>query len=108
VNVEDINVGDEVRPDGCADWYLVTHIEGYLVVGRYDDGMPTVVSAMSIVEVRRPVRALGYEPVWGGDRCCTYPVDEILDDTGVTHVVTHWSDGTCTLDTIAAFREAHQ
>jgi hypothetical protein len=110
VNVEDINVGDEVQTEG---WFavpvgglLVTHIEGSLVVGRTSDGEPWAVRAEYVVATSRPKKPLGYEKVFNGDFC--RDAADALADLDATHVVTHWSDGTCTLDTIAAFREAHQ
>lgn len=107
MNVEDINIGDEVRASRSDSWLRVTHIEGILIVGRHiDDDSPNSWWASVITEVRRPKTPLSYEPVWHNGRC-TGPITEALD-SDATHVVTHWSDGTCTLDTIDAFREAHQ
>ncbi len=104
MNVADINVGDEVRVRG--PWMRVTHIEADLIVGRCDDGSPNSHWAAAITEHRRPKHALGYEPV-EHDSWYTSEADASCFNNA-TYVVTHWSDGTCTLDTIAAFREAHQ
>lgn len=64
--------------------------------------------AHAVTQVRRPRKSLGYEPVFNGSKLwLDVSADEVCT-THATHVVTHWSDGTCTIDTIDAFREAHK
>lgn len=106
MNAEDINVGDEVRVSSMDAWITVKHIEGDLIVGRHPTGSPVAYMAQYVAEVRRPKKPLGYEPVEHARIYAKNSADPALNEA--THVVTHWSDGTCTIDTIAAFREAHQ
>jgi hypothetical protein len=88
----DISRGDE--GDLCDRMYA----------GATGDDVRTILAALDALE---PPRPLGYQPVWHGCDTVAGAVG-IIDGYKPTHVVTHWSDGTCTLDTIAAFRKAHQ